>query len=159
GVGYAPGSKPRAGLAGRALALLQVLDQRRPRLLELLAYQFEDAGTPRLEFRARLAVDPRAGLAELLRAQGHRRALQGVNEVAQRIELFGRHRGLHLPQQRLAVLHEAVDQLRHEVPARSDQLELGEGRWIDDERRIPGVGRRRLHRARALGDQAGDRVQ
>src|SRR5437899_6455500 len=81
------------GSPGRALASLEIIEQRSARLLKLLPYHFQDAGSARLQFRSRLAVDPHARPTQLLGAERDRRALHGVHQVPERFVLLGRHGG------------------------------------------------------------------
>src|SRR5882762_7304022 len=145
--------------AGGALAFLEIVEERGARLLKLLPYHLQDAGPARLQFRCRLAVDSHARPAQLLGAERDRRALHGVHEIPERFVLLCRNGGVHLPQQRLAVLDESVEELRHEGILGADELKLGERRRIDDRLGFLGAVAGRRRGARALRDQAGDGVE
>src|SRR5204862_7014983 len=84
------------GSPGRALASLEIIEERSARLLKLLSYHLQDAGSARLQLRCRLAVDSHACAAQLLGAERDRRPLHGVHEVPERFVLPGRHGGIHL---------------------------------------------------------------
>src|SRR4249920_2658241 len=87
-----------AELSSGALALLEILEERSACLLEVLTQDLQHPRPARLQFGGRLTIHAHAALAQLICAQGCRRAFHGMHQVLQRVVLLGCDRGLHLPQ-------------------------------------------------------------